>query len=165
MMEGKAKEAERDRRRQPERRLLDEALAPQDAPPEPVDHPHHRVEGIPEPVSFRDHIRGEPHRGEVQPELHQERNDVSEVAVLHIQGREVDPHAEGGKEGKQQEEGQQEQIPTRREWEHSGEDHDGVRGGSVGSMGSGPKNRAMEVELSAQKEAYRASVRVPRKVL
>src|SRR5688500_19615806 len=50
---------------------------------------------------FRSHDRArEADRRDVEAELHDERNDVADVAVTHVEGREPDAAAEGDEDRK-----------------------------------------------------------------
>ncbi len=61
-------------------------LATQNGPPKAVDHPHHRVDCVQQPLLVGHHGGAEPHWRDIQAELDDEGDDVAEVAVLHVEG-------------------------------------------------------------------------------
>src|SRR3984957_7365012 len=72
-------------------------------PAEAVDDPDQRVERIEQAPRFRHVGGGESHRRDEQAELHDERNDVAEVAVFDVERSEQQSEAEREGEGPRQE--------------------------------------------------------------
>ena len=60
-------------------------IATKDRPAEAVDDTHHRIEQIEQPPLLRDDAAGEADRGDVVPELDDERDDIAKVAVLDVE--------------------------------------------------------------------------------
>ena len=104
------------RRRQAEQeaRQVERAFAAQDAPAEAVDHAHHRIEAVPEAPLLRHDGAGEADRRDIKAELHDERDDVAEVAVFHIERRDEQRRAEAREHGQHNEDRQEHDLPARR---------------------------------------------------
>src|SRR5918911_368345 len=87
-----------------EQRAQVRAADAEQAPAEAVDHAGHRVQAVDRPVGAVDEARRVGDGARVQPELHHERHDVADVAVLDVERRESEPDAERGQECEQHEE-------------------------------------------------------------
>src|SRR5438132_6713673 len=94
---------------------IERAFAPQQAPSKPVDNARHRIEVICQAPWLRDDVRAEPDRRHIEAELHDERDDVAEVAVFDVQRS--DPHADANArdESNRREYRQQHDLPAGRE--------------------------------------------------
>src|ERR1700682_757590 len=62
------------------------ALPAQDAPAKAIDDSHHRIEGIHQTPRLGDDARAKADRRNVEAELHDERDDISEIPVLDVEG-------------------------------------------------------------------------------
>jgi len=126
----------------------------QDTPAKPVDHAHHRVEVVPETVLFRHHVAAESHRRNVQAKLHDEGNDIPEVAVLDIQRGEVESDPEGGEKREDDEQGQENDLPgrhilvKRHEHQHQSEGNGKIHKG--GDDRTGRNDQAREIDFGDQ---------------
>ncbi len=65
--------------RPPQRRL-----APKQRPPETINDSHHGIKRIEQPPFYRHHGAAESNGGNVESKLHDERNDVSKIAVFYV---------------------------------------------------------------------------------
>ncbi len=100
-------------------------LAAEEAPSETVNDADHRVQRVEETVLLGDDARTEADRRDVEAELDDEGDDEAEIAVFDIQGGEPEAGPEGGEEGKENEDGEQEELPAGEELvvdHHAGED-------------------------------------------
>ena len=88
---------------QRETRQIELALAAEDAPAEAVDDADHRIEGIEQPPLLRDDARAEADGRDIEPELHDERNDIAEIAVLDVERGDPQSRPDAGDEGEQDE--------------------------------------------------------------
>src|SRR5262249_32296561 len=104
------------------------ALAAQEAPAKTINHSHYWVQAVPEAPYFGDHSGGEAHRGDIEPELDDEGDDVAEIAVLDIERREEEGGAEARQDCEGDEEGKEEDLHAR---EHFVPDHDAGEYGKV----------------------------------
>ena len=100
---------------EPEAGPIELAFAAEQAPAKPVDDADHRIEGISKTPLIRDDARAEPDRRHIEAQLHDERNDVTEIPILDVERR--DPHAdtEAGHERDAREHRQQQNLPARHE--------------------------------------------------
>src|SRR6266851_5336640 len=77
-------EKRRDREACSETRQIELALPAEDAPAKPVDNPDHRVERIDKPPFLRHNVGAEPDRRDVEAELHDEGNNITEITVFDV---------------------------------------------------------------------------------
>jgi len=89
------------------------AVAAEDAPPEAVDDTHHGIEAVEEPPFLRDHSAAEADRGDIEPELHHKGDDIAEIPVFDVQGRNPEARSQTGQQGYDDEGRQQEDLPAR----------------------------------------------------
>ena len=95
---------------------VERALAAEDAPAETVDDADHRIEANRQSR----HCAGmtlalKADRRDVQAELHDERDDIAEVAVFHVQRGDPQARPEAGQEGEQHEDRQDSDLPAGQE--------------------------------------------------
>src|SRR5262249_24910476 len=74
------------------------ALPAQDAPAEPINDSHHRIEGIQQTPLLWHHTRTEADRRHVKPELHDERDDIAEVPILDVESSDPQGRTDASKE-------------------------------------------------------------------
>lgn len=79
--------------RPPKRRL-----PPQQCPPEAINHANHRIAGVEQAPWFGNEITAEADRRYVKAELDEEWNDITKIAVLHVQGAQPETRPEGSAE-------------------------------------------------------------------
>ena len=92
-----------DRRGDQETRQVERARRPLHAPPKSVDHPDHGIEAVEQPPAFGHDGAGKPHGRDVEAELHQKGDDITEVPILHVQGGQPEPRPQG-RQGREQKE-------------------------------------------------------------
>src|SRR6516164_3213032 len=89
------------------------ALPAQDAPAEPINYPHHRIKRIQQTPLLGHHIRTETDRRYVQPELHDERDDVAEIPILDVESSDPEGRTDACKECQQDKNRQNQDLPAR----------------------------------------------------
>src|SRR5262249_36769945 len=87
----------------------------ENAPAKAVDDADHRIEAIQESPLLRYHRAGEADRRNIHAKLHNERDDVTEIAVFNIQCSNEQRRPKTGEHGQNYEAGQQQQLPARNE--------------------------------------------------
>ncbi len=85
----------------------------EERPTETVDHAGHRVEREHPAVALRDDRHRVDHRRRVEPDLHEERHDVRDVAVAHVQRGEPQARPERRRQREQQEDQEKHDVPIR----------------------------------------------------
>src|SRR4051812_3056638 len=75
-----------------EARQIELALTAEQAPAKSIDHAHKWIEGVNQTPLIRDEVRAEADRRYIKPQLHDERNDVTEIPILDVERR--DPYAD-----------------------------------------------------------------------
>jgi len=99
---------------------MERRLAAQQAPAETIDDADHRVKRIEQAPFLRHDAAAETDWRDVKPELHDERNDVTEVAILNVEGAEPEAGAESAGKGQGHERRQEQQVPV---WEEVVPEH------------------------------------------
>src|SRR3984893_11265185 len=94
---------------------IDLAFAAKDTPAEAVNDPDHRIERIGEPPLVRDNPGAVSDRRDVEPELNDEWDDITEIPVFDVERRDPYPNAEAHDEGNRGKKRQQHDLPARHE--------------------------------------------------
>ena len=76
----------------PKSRQVELAFTAEEAPAKSIDHTDHRIEGVDKSPLLGNDTGAEPDRRYIEAKLHDERNDIAEVAIFDVEGR--DPHAD-----------------------------------------------------------------------
>lgn len=107
---------------------INPAFPAKDAPAEAINHADHGVQAVEEPPLFGHDGAAEADRRYIEPELDDEGDDVFEVAVFDIEGRDPERGAKAGAQCHGDEGGEQEYLPTGNELIP---DHEGCQDGEA----------------------------------
>lgn len=75
---------------------IERGVAAEDAPAEAINDADHGIEGIEQAPFLWDDTAGEADRRNVKAELHDERDDITEIPVFHIERGDPEARPEGG---------------------------------------------------------------------
>ena len=100
---------------EPKAGQIELAFAAEQAPAKSVDDADHRIEGIKQAPLLRDDAGAEADRRHIETELHDERNDVAEIAILDVERGDPQADPEAGHERDGREHRQQQNLPARHE--------------------------------------------------
>ncbi len=91
---------------------VDGGLASEEAPAEAIDDADHGIQRVEEAVLLGDDAGTETDWRNIKPELDDEGDDGAEIPVFDIQRGEPEAGPEGGKEGEENEDGEEEELPA-----------------------------------------------------
>ena len=87
-------------------------VAAEDAPAEAIDHPHHGIEAVKQSPLLRDNLAAESYRRNIKTELHYKRDNIAEIPVFYIEGRNPETRPQTGQQGQDDKERQQQHVPA-----------------------------------------------------